>query len=132
MPELSDYRKMVQCERCLEVFSADLETCPVCGSDDLIGYKIQNPFSRLPMERVLYATGHLMWMIGLVGCLFLLWNTNSDDSSRNWMFACAGFGVLLFSMVMSVTLFGLGEMLKRMIRIQRRVRAFMQDYVSNE
>nr|WP_321514493.1 hypothetical protein [uncultured Pseudodesulfovibrio sp.] len=132
MPELSDYRKMVQCERCLETFSADLEKCPVCGGDDLTGYKVQNPFSRLPMERVLTATGHLMWVVGLVACFVLLWNTNTDDSARNWMFALAGFGVLLLSTVVSVTLFGLGELLKRVIRIQRRVRAFMQDQASND
>nr|WP_321256696.1 hypothetical protein [uncultured Pseudodesulfovibrio sp.] len=132
MPELDDYRKMVQCERCLETFSADLEKCPVCGCDDLIGYKVQNPFSRLPMERVLPATGHLMWIVGLIACFVLLWNTNTDDSTRNWMFALAGFGVLLFSTVVSVTLFGLGELLKRVIRIQRRVRAFMQDQANHE
>lgn len=127
MPELNNYRKMVQCERCLETFSADLEICPVCGSDELTGYKVQNPFSRLPMEKVLPATGHVIWILGMIACLALLWNTNTEDSAHNWFVALAGFGVLLFSMVMSVALFGLGELLKRVIRIQRRVRAFMQD-----
>jgi len=127
MPELNKYRKMVQCERCHETFTADLERCPVCGSGELTGYKVQNPFSRLPMEKVLPATGHVIWVLGMIVCLALLWNTNTEDSTRNWFVALAGFGVLLFSMVMSVALFGLGELLKRVIRIQRRVRAFMQD-----
>jgi len=131
MPETTNFRELVQCEKCEETFSADLEICPVCGSDEFTGYKVPNPFSRLPMERVLYATGHLIWMLGLAACVVLLWNTNSEDAAKNWLMAFSGFGVLLFSTVLSVAMFGLGELLKRVIRIQRRVRAFMQDHANS-
>lgn len=131
MQEVNSYRKVVQCERCLETFSADLEICPVCGSDEMSGYKLQNPFSRLPMERVLAAAGHMIWILGVVACLIMLWNTNTNDETYNWLLAIAGFGVLLFSVIMSVTMIALGELMKRVIRIQRRVRAFMLDQQNN-
>lgn len=131
MSEQTEFRTIVQCEACLETFSGDLECCPVCGSDEVVGYKVANPFSRLPMEKVLPVMGHLMWIIGTIACIVLLWGTDTEDKAYNYLMAMTGFGVMLFSIVVSVTLFGMGELLKRVIRIQRRVRAFMQIHEHN-
>ena len=127
LSELPEFRFLVQCEKCMETFSADMDRCPVCGGTEVVEYKVENPFSRLPMERVAPVTGHIVWMIGLVACLMLFWQTNTEDTGRNVIYIMAGFGALIFSLVVSILLFSVGEILKRVIRIQRRVRAFMFD-----
>lgn len=123
-------RTVLQCEKCGETFSDSFEQCPKCGSRRFAGYSVTNPIARLPMESILRLCGHLLWLAGTVGCILFLWNTNTDDTVRNWWMCVAGFGLLGFSVIAAITLFAMGEMLKRIIRIQRRVRALMDEHSS--
>jgi len=123
-------KTVLRCEKCGESFSDSFEQCPKCGSRRFEGYTVVNPISRLPMESMLRFVGHVMWLMGTAVCFGFLWNTNTDDATRNWWMVVAGFGILGFSVVSAITLFALGEMLKRIIRVQRRVRAMMDDHSS--
>jgi hypothetical protein len=91
-------------------------------------YEMENPISQLAMEHILRVAGHLTWLIGAIGCIAFLWNTNQQDATLNWLIALGGFLFLAVSLIFSVTLFGLSEILRRVIRIQRKVRAFVNDF----
>lgn len=122
------YIEMLRCEKCQATFGDNLEKCPECGSGELSKYQMENPMSRLPIHRLLSVAGHLAWMIGVGICIALIWHTNTPDTSQNLTMLLAAFGSLLLSLIVSVTLFGMGELLKRVIRIQRRLRAFVDVY----
>ncbi len=124
----SDYIEMLKCEKCQATFGDDLEKCPECGSGELSKYQMENPMSRLPIHRLLSVAGHLAWMIGVGVCISLIWHTNTPDTSENLVTLLVAFGSLLLSLIVSVTLFGMGELLRRVIRIQRRLRAFVDVY----
>ena len=123
-------KTVLQCEKCGETFSDSFEQCPKCGSRRFAGYSVVNPIARLPMESIVRFCGHMLWLAGTVGCILMLWNTNTHDPTRNWWMCAGAFGLLGFSVVGAVTLFAIGEMLTRIIRIQRRVRAIMDDHSS--
>ncbi len=120
-------KKRLHCEKCGEVFSDSFDRCPNCGSRNFVGYTVVNPISRLPMEAIVRFMGHLMWMLGVAVCVALLWHTDSPDEERNMLLLYLGFGTLFVSVFVSVTMFALGEMLKRIIRIQRRLRAMFEE-----
>lgn len=124
-------RTRMQCGKCSETFPEDFERCPKCGSGDFVGYTVTNPIARLPMEAILRLVAHILWIAGTLACVALLWSTNSPDTERNLVYMFSGFGVLLVSIVLSIGLFGLGEMLKRTIRIQRRLRAMFEETQSH-
>lgn len=105
-----------------------MEQCTQCGSTELSGYDIDNPYSKLPMQRLLKVCGHLMWLTGVIATLALLWQTNNKDNSINLMFLFGGLATLSLSIIGSVCLFALGEMMRRVIRIQRKLRAFVDEY----
>jgi len=123
-------KTVLRCEKCGESFSESFEQCPKCGSRRFEGYTVVNPISRLPMEAILRFVAHVLWLSGTAICIGFLWNTDTPDTTHNWLMVIAGFGILGFSVVSAITLFALGEMLKRIIRIQRRVRAMMDDHSS--
>jgi len=120
-------KKMQHCGKCGEVFSDNFERCPKCGSHDFVGYTVTNPVARLPMEAILRVMAHLMWILGTAICVAFLWSTDSEDADHNMLLMYMGFTALCVSIFISVTLFALGEMLKRIIRIQRRLRAMFDD-----
>lgn len=119
---------MLQCEWCGTVFEDDLERCPACNSKYAVGYEMENPVSRLPMEDILRVTGHLVWILGLIGGLTFFWNTDQPSERINYLLFLAGIIFICMSIVLSILFFGMGEILKRIIRIQRRVRAFSEGY----
>ncbi len=127
-----DIIKMRKCEKCGTVFKEGSERCPQCNSRRYVSYEMENPVSRLPMEALLNMAGHCIWILGVAACIALLWDTNSDDAELNWLMALAGFGALFLSLVLSVAMFGLGEILSRVIRVQRRVRAFTREYYAHD
>lgn len=131
MPSRIVIKKMLQCEVCGETFSKSYDQCPKCGSEDFVGYKMINPISRLPMELILIVVAHATWFLGTIGCIVLLWQTNGPDMKTNLLLTVSGFGFLLFSLIMSIALFGIAELLGRTIRIQRRVKAFVKGYWAN-
>ncbi|MCK9239535.1 hypothetical protein [Desulfocurvus sp.] len=120
-------RRMLQCEKCGEIFSKDFNRCPKCRSTRFSGYTVVNPVARLPIESILRVMAHLMWMFGTAACLFLLWQTDSPDTDRNLLLMLAGFAALGASVIVSVALFGMSEMMYRIVRIQLRLRAFFED-----
>ncbi|NJB67277.1 hypothetical protein GGQ74_000917 [Desulfobaculum xiamenense] len=130
MPTKLVVTKMLQCEVCGETFSRSYDQCPKCGSEDFTGYRMVNPIARLPMELILTVAAHLTWLLGSAGCIAFLWNTDTPDPHTNLLLAFAGFGFLLLSLILSIALFGIAELLGRTIRIQRRVKAFVEDYWS--
>lgn len=119
---------MLQCEWCGTVFEDNLEHCPACNSKHAVGYEMENPVSRLPMEDILRVTGHVVWILGLIGGLTLFWNTDQPSERINFLFFLGGVIFISMSIVLSILFFGMGEILKRIIRIQRRVRAFSEGY----
>ncbi len=124
--------KMRKCEKCGTVFKEGLDRCPQCNSRRVISYEMENPVSRLPMEAMLNMAGHCLWILGVCICIALLWDTNTDNADLNWLYALAGFGALFLGLVFSVAMFGLGEILSRLIRVQRRVRAFTKEYYAQD
>jgi len=118
---------MRKCDECLTPYSDDDKICPGCGKN-LPGYAMENPYAWVPMEQILRVVGHLVWIIGVVGCLTLLWNTDQPSDNLNWLIAAGAFVFLISSVIISITLFCLSEILRRVIRIQRRVRAFVEEY----
>ena len=72
----------LQCSRCKAIFPDYLARCPECGSEEWIGLVEVNPYTRMPMETFLKACGHLLWLVGTIGFLVLLWQTDSPDLNQ--------------------------------------------------
>lgn len=119
-------RAMRKCDECLTPYAEGDRLCPGCGKK-LPGYAVENPYSVLPMEHILRVVGHLVWIIGIAGFMVLLWNTDQKSEGLNWLIAAGGVVFLVISIIISIVLFCMSEILRRVIRIQRRVRAFMED-----
>ena len=118
----------LQCSRCKAIFPDYLARCPECGSDEWVGLAEVNPYTRMPMERFLQICGHLLWLMGTFGFLLLLWQTDGTDDELNELFIY-GAGLLLFcSVLFSGAYFGMSEIMRRILRVQRRLRAFHQNY----
>lgn len=122
---------MRKCIECQTPYSDDDKICPGCGKH-LPGYDIENPYSWVPMEHILRVVGHLVWIIGVAGCLTLLWNTDQVSDSTNWLIAAGAVVFLIASLIISIALFCLSEILRRVIRIQRKVRAFVEEYKQSD
>lgn len=118
---------MRKCNECLTPYSEEDTLCPGCGKK-LPGFDLENPYSKLPMEHILRVVGHVVWIVGVVGFLIVLWNTDQKSENLNWLIAAGGVVFLTVSIIVSVTLFCMSEILRRVIRIQRKVRAFMEEY----
>ena len=118
----------LQCSRCKAIFPDYLARCPECGSDEWIGLVEVNPYTRMPMETFLKACGHLLWLIGTVGFLVLLWQTDSPDPETNRLFAYGAVLLLFCSVLFSAAYFGMSELMHRIVRMQRRLRAFHENY----
>lgn len=118
----------LQCSRCKAIFPDYLARCPECGSEEWIGLVEVNPYTRLPMETFLKACGHLLWLVGTVGFLVLLWQTDSPDPETNRLFAYGAVFLLFCGVLFSAAYFGMSEMMHRIVRMQRRLRAFHENY----
>lgn len=87
-----------------------------------------NPYTRMPMETFLKACGHLLWLVGTIGFLVLLWQTDSPDAETNKLFIYGAFLLLFCSVLFSAAYFGMSEIMRRILRMQRRLRAFHENY----
>ena len=114
----------LQCSRCKAIFPDYLARCPECGSEEWIGLVEVNPYTRMPMETFLKACGHLLWLVGTIGFLVLLWQTDSPDAETNKLFIYGAFLLLFCSVLFSAAYFGMSEIMRRILRMQRRLRAF--------
>lgn len=128
-PEFQDTApRELQCSRCKAVFPDYLARCPECGSEEWVGLAEVNPYTRMPMENFLKACGHLLWMVGVIGFLVLLWQTDSSNEDRDRLFAYAGILLLFCSVLFSAAYFGMSEIMRRLLRVQRRLKAFHEKY----
>ena len=118
----------LQCSRCKAIFPDYLARCPECGSDEWIGLAEVNPYTRMPMETFLKACGHLLWLVGTIGFLVLLWQTDSTNDETNRLFAYGAVLLLFCSVLFSAAYFGMSEIMRRILRMQRRLRAFHENY----
>ena len=118
----------LQCSRCKAIFPDYLTRCPECGSEEWIGLVEVNPYTRMPMETFLKACGHLLWLVGTIGFLVLLWQTDSPDAETNKLFIYGAFLLLFCSVLFSAAYFGMSEIMRRILRMQRRLRAFHENY----
>lgn len=118
----------LQCSRCKAIFPDYLARCPECGSEEWIGLVEVNPYTRMPMETFLKFCGHLLWLIGTIGFLVLLWQTDSTDAETNRLFMYAAALLLFCSVLFSAAYFGMSEIMRRILRMQRRLRAFHENY----
>ena len=111
---------------CLSVPNA--KRCPECGSRDWQGLSEVNPYNNAPLEQFLKLCGHLMWLGGCIACIFLLWQTTSNDKSYNELLILSAILVAAFGVFASVGYFGLSEITRRVERIQKRLRVFHENF----
>lgn len=124
--------ELLQCSRCKAIFSNYLTICPECGSEDWISYTELNPYSRMPLEVVLQICGHIFWIGGTVFFLLLLWQTSTTDAEENRWFIYVGCLSLALGILFSALYFGLSEIIMRILRLQRRLKAFHENYRGSE
>ncbi len=125
---LEPVRKRLQCSNCSYVFSDYLTSCPECGSEDWIGYTEVNPYTRMPLESFLKACGHVVWILGTFVCLYFLWQTNSSDEALNVQSILLAIVSLGLGILLSALYFGLSEAIQRILRVQRRLKAFHETH----
>lgn len=116
------------CSKCKTVFPEFLARCPECGSRDWQGLSEINPYNHAPLEQFLKLCGHILWFGGCIACIFLLWQTTSEDKAYNELLILSAILVAAFGIFASVGYFGLSEITRRVERIQRRLRAFHENY----
>ncbi len=123
--------KQLLCSNCKFVFSNYLTRCPECGSEEWIGYTEVNPYSRMPLESIIKASGHALWIIGTLIAIYFLWQTDSDSDEANKISIYLAIVSLVFGVLMSVVYFSLGEIIQRLLRVQRRLRAFHETHLDS-
>lgn len=117
-----------RCSRCGVRFPDYLARCPECGSTDWEELTEVNPYTRMPMESFLKGCGHLFWLLGTVGFLVLLWQTDTPDPETERLYVYGAILSVTLGVLFSAIFFALSEMLRRILRMQRRLRAFHDTY----
>lgn len=121
----------IQCSHCNYVFDDYLTRCPECGGEDWIGYTEVNPYTRLPLENLLKSCGHLLWIGGTLALLHCLWRTDNADNTINMLYIYAGITCIFMGVFLSVLYFALSEIIQRVLRVQRRLKAFHETQRKN-
>lgn len=116
------------CAKCKTVFPEYLARCPECGSTEWTGLSEVNPYNHLPMEQFLKLCGHFFWFLPTLGALFLLWQTDTENFLLNEMYVLGAIALCTSGVLISVAYFGMSELTRRVERIQRRLRAFHENY----
>lgn len=122
----------VKCVQCKLVFPDYMGCCPKCGSEEREGLDEVNPYTRMPMSSFLKACGHIFWIVGVISFLGLVWQTDNVDKNINVMFFFGGLFMLVCGVIMSAAYFALSELIRRVLRIQRRLHAFHETYRSTQ
>lgn len=118
----------VQCLQCKATFPDYMRYCPECGSEERTGITEVNPYAHMPMDSFLQGCGHVFWLTGVVAFLMLIWQTNDMDKATGLLIFYGAICVLVSGVILSVAYFALSELLRRIIRIQRRLRTFHETY----
>jgi hypothetical protein len=124
----NDVQQELQCAHCKTIFPDYLGHCPECGSDEWTALVEVNPYARMPMESLIKGCGHLLWMTGIFGFFILVWQMYDADASTNRMYLYAAIGVLTICILSSTAFFSLSELIRRILRIQRRLKVFHEHY----
>ena len=66
--------------------------------------------------------------MGTVGFLVLLWQTDSANEEADSLFMYGAVLLLFCSVLFSAAYFGMSEIMRRILRLQRRLRAFHEKY----
>ena len=123
-----DVQQELQCAHCKTLFPDYLARCPECGSDEWTALVEVNPYSRIPMESIVKACGHLLWMIGLLGFFILVWQMDTPEPEANRLYLYSGIAFLAIGIILSTAFSSLSELMRRTLRIQRRLKAFHEHY----
>lgn len=124
--------KDVQCLQCRLTFPDYMGCCPQCGSEERTGLAEVNPYTRMPMSSFLKACGHVFWLVGVAAFLILIWQTDNINIEKGLMFFYAGLFSIVCGVILSAAYFALSELLRRVLRIQRRLQAFHETYRSSQ
>lgn len=118
----------LQCAHCRTIFPDYLARCPECGSDEWTALVEVNPYARIPMESILKGCAHLLWMLGILAFFLLAWQMDTNNPAIDRLYLFAAFGCLTISILLSTAFFGLSEIMRRVLRMQRRLKAFHEHY----
>lgn len=124
----NDVQQELQCAHCKTVFPDFLGRCPECGSDEWTALVEVNPYARVPMESLIKGCAHILWMLGILGLFILVWQMDSPDDATNRLYLYAAIATLLVCILISTALFSLSELMRRVLRIQRRLKVFHEHY----
>lgn len=122
----------VKCVQCKLVFPDYMGCCPKCGSEERVGLDEVNPYTRMPMSSFLKACGHVFWLVGVMAFLIIVWQTDNVEKETALMFFFGGIFILVSGVIMSAAYFALSELIRRVLRIQRRLHAFHETYRSSQ
>jgi len=118
----------VQCLQCKAAFPDYMGACPECGSEERVGLAEVNPYARMPMESFLKICGHVFWLVGVFAFIIIIWQTNTVARATSLLFLYGALFVLVSGVIMSAAYFALSELLRRILRIQHRLRSFHETY----
>lgn len=124
----TNIQQELQCSHCRTVFPDYLARCPECGSDEWTALVEVNPYARVPMESLIKGCGHLLWMLGILGFFILVWQMNDPDPAVCRLYLYAAIGFLIVCILISTAFFSLSELMRRVLRIQRRLKVFHEHY----
>ncbi len=126
--ENTDIQQELQCAHCKTIFPDYLARCPECGSDEWTALIEVNPYARMPMEILIKGCGHLLWMIGILGFFILAWQMCDPDPVVNRLYLYGAIGFLVVCVLVSTAFFSLSEIMRRVLRMQRRLKVFHEHY----
>ena len=124
----SNVTQELQCAHCKTIFPDYLARCPECGSDEWTALVEVNPYARTPMESILKGCAHLLWMLGILGFFILAWRMDTENAETDRLYLFAAFATLAIGILLSTAFFGLSEIMRRVLRMQRRLKAFHEHY----
>ena len=124
----NNVQQELQCAHCKTVFPDFLGRCPECGSDEWTALVEVNPYARVPMESLIKGCAHMLWMLGILGFFILVWQMDSPDDAVNRLYLYAAIARLLVCILISTAFFSLSELMRRILRIQRRLKVFHEHY----
>ena len=67
-------------------------------------------------------------MLGILGFFILVWQMDSPDDATNRLYLYAAIATLLVCILISTAFFSLSELMRRVLRIQRRLKVFHEHY----
>ncbi len=124
----SNVQQELQFARCRTILPDYLGRCPECGSDEWTALIEVNPYARMPMESLIKGCAHLFWMLGILGFFIFVWQMDHAELEVNLLYLYSGIATLVVCILISTALFSLSELMRRVLRIQRRLKVFHEHY----